>query len=111
MRAIKEITEWDIAYRMPNHTYLVDGDKAIAYKPWHDGEAVYFDHPLTLVKSYRKFIELKDNPFDVKIKSNLIEVQGSKGDVYHVDPDKRSCTCTGYSFRGKCKHIIEALGE
>ena len=109
MRAIKEITEWDIAYRMPNHTYLVDGDKAIAYTPWHDGEAVYFDHPLTLVKSYRKFIELKDNPFDVQIKSNLIEVQGSKGQVYHVDPDKGSCTCTGYSFRGKCKHINNAL--
>jgi hypothetical protein len=80
----------------------------IAYKPWH-GRAVYFVY-LTLVKSYRKFIELKDNPFDVKIKSNLID-QGSKGDVYHVDPDKRSCTCTGYTFRGKCKHIIEALGE
>ena len=111
MRAIKEITEWDIAYRMPNHTYLVDGDKAIAYKPWHDGEAVYFDHPLTLVKSYRKFIELKDNPFDVEVKSNLIEVQGSKGNIYYVDPDKGSCTCAGYSFRGKCKHTSEVLSS
>ena len=71
MRAIKEVTEWDVAYRMPNHTYLVDGGKALAYKPRHVGEAIYFDHPLRFTPSYRKFIELKDNPFDVKIKSNL----------------------------------------
>lgn len=64
MKAIKEITKWDIDYRVPNHTYLVDGDKAIAYRPWHDGEAVYFDHPLKFSKSYRKFVEVDISVFD-----------------------------------------------
>ena len=34
------------------------------------------------------------------------EVLGSKGKIYTVQYDKNgwSCTCPGFSFRGKCKH-------
>jgi uncharacterized Zn finger protein len=42
----------------------------------------------------------------------LIEVQGSKGAVYWVDPELHSCTCPGYTFRGKCKHtdiLVDSL--
>ena len=109
MIALKEITKWDLDFQ-PNHTYLVDGDRVHAYIN-SSGEHVYFSKPMSFSKAYRKFVELKDNPFDIEVKSNLIEVQGSKGQVYQVDPDKRSCTCTGYSFRGKCKHVVEVLGE
>ena len=36
-----------------------------------------------------------------------IEVKGSKGRVYKVSKqgDKWKCSCPGFSFRGKCKHI------
>ena len=39
---------------------------------------------------------------------NIVEVAGSNGKVYHVNLDKNSCSCTGYKFHGKCKHLKEA---
>ena len=73
MKAIKEITKWDIDYRVPNHTYLIDGEKAIAYKPWHDGDAVYFDHPLNFSKSYRKFEEVDISVFVVTVRYGYLD--------------------------------------
>jgi uncharacterized Zn finger protein len=36
-------------------------------------------------------------------------VEGSKGNVYSVTCDKNhdnwGCTCPGFNFRGKCKHV------
>ena len=36
-----------------------------------------------------------------------IEVKGSKGKTYKVSRqgDKWTCTCSGFQFRQKCKHI------
>jgi len=36
-----------------------------------------------------------------------IEVKGSKGNTYKVSQqgDKWKCTCSGFQFRQKCKHI------
>jgi hypothetical protein len=109
MEAIREVTEWKGVKRQPNHTYLMDGDKAVAYIKWHEGEPEYFKTPLRLDKRYRKFVKADMNLFKVKVKSQLIEVQGSKGNVYSVDPEARTCTCPGFTFRGACKHIAEVL--
>ena len=37
----------------------------------------------------------------------VIEVKGSKGNTYKVTKqrDKWKCECSGFQFRGKCKHI------
>ncbi len=106
MQAYKETTVWDGATQ-PNHTYLLDGDKMIAYIKFSKGEPFYFKSPIRIDKRGRKFEQLKKNPFDVKVQSTTIEVAGSKGNKYYVDPDAKTCTCPGFSFRGSCKHIME----
>ena len=104
MEAFKEITEWADG-TTANHTYLLDGDKMVAYIPFGKTAITEFKNPIRIDKRGRKFEKLKANPFKVvKVKSNLIEVAGSKGNVYYVDPDAKTCTCSGFTFRGTCKH-------
>lgn len=102
MRAYKEITEWST----PNHTYLLDGNNLIAYIKEGETTPFYFKNPIKgFDKSKRKFIELTDNPFEVTLSSTLREVKGSKGNTYFVNDDEHTCTCPGFTFRGKCKHV------
>lgn len=105
LQALKEVTDWPY-----NHTYLMDGDKALGYMKWHTGPAEYFKNPMALDKRRRKFEVLKVNPFtDYKVKQekdpNIVEVKGSNGTVYSVDKVNRTCTCPGFKFRGQCKHV------
>jgi len=109
MIAVRETTVWKDVATQPNHVYLMDGDKAVAYIKWGEGEAFYFKNPLRLDKRGRKFEALKTNPFKDKIKSNMIRVEGSKGAVYEIDPDAKTCTCPGFTFRGACKHITNLV--
>jgi hypothetical protein len=106
MQAVKEVTVWDGDIQA-NHTYLLDGDKMVAYIKFGKGEPFYFKNPIRIDKRGRKFEALKKDPFNVKIESTLIEVKGSKGNSYYVDPDAKSCTCPGFTFRGSCKHVTE----
>lgn len=104
MLAVKEVTKWEGDIQA-NHTYLLDGDKMVAYIKFGKGKPFYFKKPIQIDKRGRKFEELKKNPFTVEVKSELIEVIGSKGDKYFVDPEAKTCTCSGFTFRGTCKHI------
>jgi hypothetical protein len=47
---------------------------------------------------------------DVKLTANVVEVLGSKGDVYIVtlDGDKASCNCVAGGFGRHCKHVDKA---
>jgi len=107
MEALREVTEWNVDYRQPNHTYLFDGEKVIAYIKWHEGDPIYFNPPGKLNKARRKFVKADIGLFDQvnATESNLIEVKGSTGGSYWVDPDAETCTCPGFQFRGRCKHL------
>lgn len=102
MKAYKEITDWDT----PNHTYLLDGTNLLAYIKHGESQPFYFKNPIKgFDKRGRKFIELDDNPFTVTVSSSLREVKGSKGNSYFVNDIEHTCTCPGFTFRGKCKHV------
>ena len=121
MKIMQEVTEWDVDYRQPNHVYLMDGDKALAYVPWGKGKPVYFRNFQRIDRRGRKFVEIKKNPwkFDLSIRIETEEeskpqgqtwrVPGSKGGEYVVsfDGGRWSCTCPGHGFRNRCRHVDE----
>ena len=111
MLALKEITEWKGVTRQPNHTYLLDGDKIVAYKQWHTGEPIYSNSKPRINKRYRKFIEVDISVFGKAPEPvlNIKTITGSKGNTYTLDLDAKTCDCPGFSFRGKCKHIEKEL--
>jgi hypothetical protein len=104
MEALRETT----GGLFPAHIYLLDGNNLVSYIKSGETEPFYFKNPIKgFDKRGRKFEIVKPNPFKAKKQSNLIEVQGSKGQVYSVDPEAKTCTCPGFQFRGDCKHIKE----
>lgn len=110
MEAVKEVTVWDSATAI-NHIYLLDGTKMIAYIKAGSKEPFYFKNPIQIDKRGRKFETLKKNPFKVEVPTELIKVSGSKGNTYYVDPEAKTCTCPGFTFRGACKHITELVND
>lgn len=113
MEAVRETTVWTgVDYRQPNHDYLLDGDTVVAYRPWGTAEIRVLKSKLKIDRRGRKFEKLEPNPFEgfdtAKAEPMVLEVQGSKGAVYRVDVEAKTCTCPGYTFRGNCKHV-EAL--
>jgi hypothetical protein len=109
MEAVRETTEWTgIEYRQPNHDYLLDGDKVIAYRKWGMGEVITLRTPLKIDRRGRKFEKLDPNPFEtpaINSENLIVEVKGSKGNSYFVNTEERTCTCPGFTFRGACKHL------
>ena len=105
MQALKETTQWPNK-ASPNHTYLLDGDKLVAYIRYGTSEPKYFTSPIKgFSKSGRKFVSASLDLFEFPTQvSSVREVVGSKGDVYIINLDEGTCTCPGYSYRGACKH-------
>jgi hypothetical protein len=102
VQALKETTGGDFH----PHIYLLDGTTLVAYIKQYEKTPYYFKTPIKgFDKRGRKFMEVTPNPFKTKVVSNTITVQGSKGQTYSVDPDAKTCTCPGFTFRGSCKHL------
>ncbi len=110
MKWFAETTDWKDS--VPNGIYLLDDSKSkmYAFKPARGGEIKVFKNPIRIDIRRRKFVV---NP--VQFKTGLKEpepegrvwvVKGSKGDEYTVSElnGNLSCTCSGFKFRGKCKH-------
>lgn len=110
MKVVQEITVWDQKYQ-PNHTYLVDGNRMLAYIPSGTERAIYFSQPLNFDTRKRKFQEVSKNLFRFMEKSQTVKITGSRGDTYEVDPDQKTCSCTGFKYRGKCRHLEQVLKQ
>ena len=99
----------------PNGIYLLDDGKSkmYAFRPFGTGAIKVFKNPIRIDMRGRKFVV---NPvqFKTKLKEDepegrVFTVTGSKGDQYTVNEVRGSwsCTCSGFRFRGECKHIKE----
>ena len=111
MKWFAETTEWKDA--APNHVYLLEDAKSkmFAYVPTGATKPVTFKAPIRIDVRGRKF-KLNPVQFKTAIKpeqpeGRTWEVQGSKGDVYKVSEvrGEYSCSCSGFKFRGDCKHV------
>ena len=124
MEAVKEITIWEESeYSVPNHTYLLDGDNMIAYIKQSGGAPFFFKTPVKIKRSGRKFQKADISLFEQttdwrKMLREFVEaapdlpyikkVQGSKPNTwYEVNTNEKTCTCSGFTFRGTCKHVKE----
>jgi len=111
MKWFAETTEWKGT--APNHVYLMDDAKSkmFAYVPVGADQPTIFKKPIRIDVRGRKF-KLNTVQFETAIKpeqpeGRTWEVQGSKGDVYKVSEvrGEYSCSCSGFKFRGDCKHV------
>ena len=99
---------------VPNGIYLLDDSKSkmYAFRP-AAGEIKTFRNPIRIDVRGRKFV-INPVQFKTKLKEEEPEgrvwtVKGSKGDEYKVSElnGNWSCTCSGFKFRGDCKHVKE----
>ena len=112
MEAVREVTVWTgVDYQQPNHDYLLDGDRIVAYRPWGTGKIIRGSGKIKIDRRGRKFEPLDPNPFaeldTAKAEPMVVEVKGSKGNSYFVNVEEKTCTCPGFTFRGNCKHVAE----
>ena len=116
---LQEVTIWKSEFPVPNHVYLLDNnDNIIAYIKQGDNVINQLKSNIKLNKRYRKFIKVnhaglsklipKDNGHDYskKIGVRIFKVISGNHD-YKIELDNSilSCTCIGFGYRGKCKHI------
>lgn len=111
MKFYEETTKWEVS--TPNHTYLLSDDKSKAFAYVRAGTRTVFKFkaPIRLDLRGRTF-KAVPNSFGYQIEKEISgnpqwTVKGSKGDVYVVEKTDSgyTCTCSGFRFRGKCRHI------
>jgi hypothetical protein len=119
MILVKEITDdWTGVTRSPNHTYLMDDkmEKIIGYFKWHNPNDFELSRSqIKLDRRYRKFKILQTGYVfaNEKPQTKTWEIEGSKGNKYVVLQDELgyNCSCIGFKYHGKCKHIAKVTNE
>ena len=98
-----------------NGVYLLNDDKSkmYAYVSPATGEVKTFKRPISFYTKGRSF-KVVDNTWGYEIPSEVTEhprweVMGSKGDKYIVTKTENglTCSCSGFRFRGACRHVQE----
>jgi len=114
MKWFAETTEWKDS--TPNGIYLLDDSKSkmYAYRSPRDAKIKVFKNPIRIDIRGRKFVvnsvQFKTKLREEEPEGRVIEVRGSRGDIYKVVElnGNYSCTCSGFKFRGSCRHVKEA---
>lgn len=112
MQAFIDMTQWDDGKEFP-HVYWMDDAKnrAYAYARWgNPADVQVFKKPIQIDVRGRKFEPVRNIFGFVDEKDSVNQqwtVYGSKGDEYVVEKDENgyNCTCSGFRFRGDCKHV------
>jgi len=110
LKAFQETTEWDGNF--PNHIYILNESKSKMYAYIKKGtkNIFKFKSPIDFSTKGRKFVELKQYKIPYRQEEPTGRewtVKGSKGNSYVVSEQdgKLKCTCSGFTFRGQCKHL------
>lgn len=114
MKFFEETTTWDSA-QVQNHVYVLDDSKSkmFAYIRRGTSQVFEFKKPIQFDSRRRTFREVKNRwnyrPAEPVAVNPQWTVMGSKGDQYTVERTESgyTCTCSGFKFRGACKHVKE----
>lgn len=120
MKYIKELTEWNAGYAVPNHIYYVNdaGKTAVGYIREGTTTLIKFSKPYSLDTRGRKFAVLRQRGESDSVYFASAEapktalnvetrtVEGSGGKVYTLTKrgTRWTCSCPGFTFRNVCKH-------
>ncbi len=122
MKAFLETTEWADTEFNCNHVYWMNDSKEKMYAYARFGNPMdvqVFKNPIRIDARGRRFEQVRndiygwvdaDDEAEVASPTNPTwTVAGSKGDKYIVEKDGSmyTCTCSGFKFRGECRHIKE----
>jgi hypothetical protein len=117
MKYFQEVTVWSDNPNAINHIYYMNDEKtqAVGYLKFGKGRLFKFKQPLRLDTRGRKFVVVqgkKTEPDEkyfakVEVPKDRITVQGSNGKEYYLEKvgNRYTCTCPGFTFRQKCKHV------
>jgi hypothetical protein len=116
LEILKETTVWSDRSNA-NHTYLLEGTKIVAYAKFGGDEVQVLKTQIKIDKRYRTFVKTKHFGLEKFIKKTPIKSNTrvfkvvSKTKEYFVELSdyNYTCTCTGFNFRGKCKHITAVV--
>jgi len=105
IRILQEVTGTvdDFTYQ-PHIYYVNDADKLVWFQVADYSRGLdKYPVPKKFYRSGRKFKKIGE--IEEKAVANIVKVSGSKGSVYAVNLDEGTCTCTGFRYRGTCKHL------
>jgi hypothetical protein len=120
MQYLQETTDWGGSHVQNHIYYLTDNKrKMVGYIKAGTKKLFKFSKPMNFDPRGRKFTVLplkaeSDSVYfpasqEANTTGQVVEVQGSGGKKYFLRKNVNgwSCTCPGFMFRHKCKHVEE----